>query len=162
MIPEGGDKPDMQNPESRFIPVTVDSWKTCIALELAPGQEDFVPSNLFSIAEAQFYPDAMSNAIYTENGQLIGYALNGRDASTEKWKIFRIMIDKFCQRKGNGESALRAIIGQISKKPDGNEILVSYQADNQVARRLYAKLGFVEQEKYVEGRVTALLRLKVA
>ena len=41
-------------------PVTVSNWRDCVALELAPKQKHFVPSNLYSIADAQFYPDAGS------------------------------------------------------------------------------------------------------
>ena len=72
------------------------------------------------------------------------------------------MIDKSHQGKGHGESAMREIIEQISKEPDGNEILICYQDGNEVARRLYAKLGFVEQEIDAEGKVTARLKLSMA
>ena len=62
-------------------------------------------------------------------------------------------------RQVYGEGAMREIIAQISKEPDGNEILICYQDGNQVARRLYAKLGFIEQEIDTSGKVTALLTL---
>jgi diamine N-acetyltransferase len=143
-------------------PVAVTNWKACIALKLAPGQEKFIPSNLYSIAEAQFYEHSRSTAVYNEENQLVGYALFGRDIFTNKWKIFRMMIDKSYQGKGYGESAMKEIIEQISKQPDGSEILICYQDHNEVARGLYAKLGFVEQEIDVEGKVTALLKLSVA
>jgi diamine N-acetyltransferase len=151
----------MENTSIRLEPVTVNNWKSCIALELAPDQEGFVPSNLYSIAESQFYPDARSTAIYNERNQLVGYALWGRDILADKWKIFRVMVDKSHQRQGYGKSAIRAIIAQISQEPDGHEILISYQTDNETARRLYAKLGFVEQEIDPEGKVTALLKQAV-
>jgi diamine N-acetyltransferase len=143
-------------------PVTLTNWKACAALELAPGQENFLPSNLYSIAESQFYEHSKSKAIYNEHDQLVGYALFGRDIFTNKWKIFRMMIDKSYQCKGYGESAMKEIIGQITKEPNANEILICYQNDNQVARRLYARLGFVKQEIDVEGKVTALLKLNMA
>ena len=149
----------MKNMRVRLEPVTAKNWKACIALELAPDQKNFVPSNLYSIAEAQFYQYARSRAICDEHEQVVGYALFGRDIFTNKWKIFRLMIDKSHQGKGYGESAMLEIIGQISKQPDGNEILICYQDANQVARRLYAKLGFIEQEMDRDGKVTALFRL---
>lgn len=149
----------MKNAKVRLEPVTVDNWKACAALELAPGQEKFLPCNLYSIAESQFYEHSKSVAVYNEHSLLIGYALFGRDIFTNKWKIFRIMIDKAYQGKGYGESTMKEIFGQISKEPDGNEILICYQNDNQVARKLYASLGFVEQKIDVEGKVTALLIL---
>ena len=142
--------------------VTVTNWKACIALELTSGQEKFLPSNLYSIAESQFYEQSRSKAVYNEENQLVGYALFGRDIFTNKWKIFRMMIDKSHQCKGYGESAMKEIIEQISNEPDGNEILICYQDDNEVARRLYAKLGFVEQEIDVDGKVTALIKLDAA
>ena len=147
----------MKNSKVHLEPVTADNWKACAALELAPGQEHFLPGNLYSIAEAQFYEGSKSKAIYNGQDQLVGYALFGRDIFTDKWKIFRIMIDQSHQRQGYGESAMQELIRQIATEPGGNEILICYQNDNQVARRLYAKLGFVEQEIDVDGKVTALL-----
>ena len=152
----------MENVKVYLEPVTVTNWKACIALELAPDQEKFLPSNLYSIAESQVYEQSRSKAVYNEENQLVGYALFGRDVFTNKWKIFRLMIDKSYQCKGYGENAMKAIIEQISNETDGNEILICYQDGNEVARRLYAKLGFVEQEIDVEGKVTALLKLSVA
>lgn len=143
----------------RLAPVTIDNWKTCIALELAPEQKDFVPTNLYSIAEAQFYPSAKSNVIYNENNELIGYALFGHDVQTKKWKIFRIMIDQAHQHKGYGQAAMMEIITQIAQQPDGQQILICYQNDNQTARTLYAKLGFIEQTTDHNSKVTALLDL---
>ena len=149
----------MKNRKVRLEPVTVRNWKACIALELGPDQKNFLPSNLFSIAEAQFYEHAQSRVICNERDRVVGYALFGRDIFTTKWKIFRLMIDKSQQGQGYGEGAMREIIAQISKEPDGNEILICYQDGNQVARRLYAKLGFIEQEIDTSGKVTALLTL---
>lgn len=143
-------------------PVNAANWKACIALELTPSQEKFIPSNLYSIAEAQFYEQAKSTAIYNEENLLIGYALFGRDIFINKWKIFRIMIDKSFQGKGYGESAVKEIIKQIAQGPDQNEVLISYQNDNQAARKLYAKLGFIEQEIDVAGKVTASLKTSLA
>ena len=141
-------------------PVTVNNWKACIALELASDQQDFVSSNLYSIAEAQFYPDAKSRAIHNEENQLVGYALFGRDVLTWKWKIFRIMIDQSHQQKGYGKAAMKEIIKTISEESGCSDILICYQDSNQVARRLYASLGFVEQQISADGKVTAVLEMK--
>ena len=141
-------------------PVTVDNWRDCIKLQLDVNQEKFLPNNLYSIAEAQFYPEARSKAIYNESTQIVGYALFGRDVVTNKWKVFRLMIDKAYQGKGYGEAAMKEIITEIVRELKGNEILVCYQKPNQVAKRLYAKLGFIEQEVDSEGKITARLRVE--
>jgi diamine N-acetyltransferase len=141
--------------EITLIPVTIDNWKACVALDLEEHQKGFISTNLYSIAEAQFYPDAKSRAIYNAENKLVGYALFGHDVFTGKWKIFRIMIDKSHQRKGYGGAAMREIIKVISEQPDHSDVLICYQNNNQVARRLYAKLGFIEQEIDDTGKVTA-------
>ena len=137
-------------------PIKASNWKDCIDLQPAPEQMDWVPSNLYSIAEAQFYPEARSRAIYNQEDQLVGYALYGRDVSTGKWKIFRLMIDHAFQGRGYGKAALNQIITDISQRPDGDEILICYWDTNQAARKLYAQLGFVEQHNDLLGKVTAL------
>ncbi|MEM7132169.1 MAG: GNAT family N-acetyltransferase [Chloroflexota bacterium] len=141
-------------------PIAVGNWQAVIALKLAPDQQDFVPSNLYSIAEAQFYPDAQSRAIYNLIEEIVGYALYGRDVSTGKWKVFRIMIDAHYQGQGYGKAAMAAIIQEISAKPRGNQILIRYQKENTVAKRLYTELGFVPISTHEDSTVTAQLTLQ--
>lgn len=137
-------------------PITVDNWKACIALTVGPEQQVFVPSNLYSIAEAQFYPDAQPLAIYNVDGVLVGFVMYGRDVATGRWKIFRLMIDAFFQGQGYGRAALAQMVERIAAKPDGGAILVCYHSANEAARRLYTGFGFAEQSTSAEGVVTAL------
>ena len=69
--------------EVELKPVSVENWRACLDLALHPEQRGFVPSNLLSIAEAQFYPDAHSLAIYSKENELVGYALYGKDSETQ-------------------------------------------------------------------------------
>jgi len=140
-------------------PITRDNWKACIALSVDESQKDFVPTNLYSIAEAQFYPEAQPFAIYNEAGQLVGFVLYGRDILSGKWKVFRMMVDAAQQRKGYGQAAMKQVIEKIVRQPDGDEILICYHKPNQAAHKLYTQLGFVEQAVDSKGVVTALLKL---
>lgn len=140
-------------------PITVENWKACAELKLAPGQERFIHNNLYSIAEAQFYPEARSRAIVNAEGELVGYALFGRDTFSGWWKVFRLMIDAAHQQRGYGKAAMHVILDEIAREPDVQKILICYRDTNDVARKLYAKLGFVEHETDETGRVTAVLKL---
>jgi len=139
-------------------PITVDNWKECIGLKVKDEQADFLPSNLYSIAEAQFYPQAVPLTIYSEQDQMVGFVMYGVDVETRKWKIFRLMIDYVHQRKGYGRAAMEQVIDRLSAQPDCDQILIAYQTDNNAARRLYASLGFIE-ETVDDGKVTACLDL---
>ncbi len=82
--------------------MTATNWKARANLAVAKSQEGFVPSNLYSIAESQFYQGSCSRAVYA-NDELVGYALYGIEEATGHWKIFRLMIDEKFQGKGYGE-----------------------------------------------------------
>jgi diamine N-acetyltransferase len=138
--------------------ITAGNWQECVGLKVKEKQADFLPSNLYSIAEAQFYPQAVPLAIYSEQDQMVGFVMYGVDVKTEKWKIFRLMIDQAHQGKGYGRAAMTQAIERLSAQQDCDEILIAYQTDNDAARRLYASLGFLE-ETVSNGKVTARLNL---
>jgi diamine N-acetyltransferase len=145
--------------EVSLRPITVDNWLTCIRLTVPAPQESFVPSNLYSIAEAQFYPRARSRAIYNRDEQMVGYTLYGIDVSTGTWKVFRLMIDQGQQGRGYGRAALDHIIADVAAQPDGTALLISYHYDNTVAHRLYSNAGFVVQSSTAD-HLTARLELR--
>lgn len=139
----------------QLVPITKSNWKAVTELNLSSSQESYLPPNLYSIAEAQFYPDAQSKGIVVDD-VLVGYVLFGIDDETNEWKIFRFMIDALYQGKGYGRLALNCIIKSIRSDNPVRPIKIAYQEDNKVAKHLYTKFGFVE-EKVVDGVVTAVL-----
>lgn len=54
--------------------LTQDNWEDCIELKVHPEQENFVASNLYSIAEAQFIKGCVSLAIYNDD-ILVGFIM---------------------------------------------------------------------------------------
>lgn len=139
--------------------VTKFNWKECSKLFVADNQTAFVPSNLYSIAESQFYPDAVPLAIYCEN-QIVGFIMYGRDETSHKWKVFRLMVDAAHQGRGYARAALKQVIAEIFKQPDGSEIVICYHKSNEAACNLYAQLGFREQHTDDHDVVTALLLIR--
>ena len=138
-----------------LVPITKSNWKAVSDLKLSSSQETLLPSNLYSIAEAQFYPYAQSKAIVIDD-ILVGYVLYGIDDETHEWKIFRFMIDVQHQGNGYGRLALKCIIKSIRKRNPTGPIRIAYQENNVVAKQLYQKAGFVV-EKEVGAVVTAVL-----
>lgn len=137
-------------------PITVDNWKECINLRLDAAQQHFPPSNLYSLAESQFYLEAHRCAIYANDNQMVGFVLYGKEAASGKWKIFRLMIDHSFQQRGYGTATMHVVLARIAAEPDSDEIRISYQRSNVPAARLYQRFGFVEREE-VNGKVTAVL-----
>lgn len=99
-------KLEFRKPSIYLRPLDANNWKSVANLELALTQANFVPNNLYSIAESQFYPHSRSRAIYSQSEGLVGYALYGIDQTTGHWKVFRLMIDQRFQSKGYGKAAM--------------------------------------------------------
>lgn len=72
-----------------------------------------------------------------------------------------MLIDRRHQHKGYGRAVLEEIIGYVRKEaPDCTTIGLKYRPANEVARQLYASVGFVETDDYdEEGNVVAWLEL---
>lgn len=61
--------------------------------------------------------------------------------------IWRFMIDRRYQKQGFGKEALRLAIKFVKTFPCGESKVcwLSYEPENEVARKLYLKAGFVER-----------------
>jgi diamine N-acetyltransferase len=139
-------------------PLTRENWEECANLKVHETQAGMLPSNLHSIAAAQFYPESVPLAIYDSENRVVGFAMYGREMGTNRWKIFRLMIGAEFQRRGYGRAAMNQLIGRLRAIDDCQSIYISYQTNNEVARCLYRSLGFVEQDT-TGTKVTACLIL---
>lgn len=120
------------------------NWEECIQLKVKKEQENFIVSNLYSIAEMQFLPGFESYGIYL-NEIMIGFTMFGVDPDDGNYWIYRIMTDQKFQNQGFGKAALLKVIEEIEKKENRtNFIFIGYNPDNENAKRLYKSVGFVE------------------
>lgn len=156
-------------------PVTDQNLIEVLGLEVSEEQDDFVASNVFTLAEAyvalttgEFVP--MPYAIRAGE-ELVGFvalayvAVGSPSASgrtTGSYEMYRFMIDKRFQGNGFGRAALAAAIELLRSQPLGTatHIETSFVPGNEVARHLYAALGFEETgEQDEDGELIAVLPL---
>ena len=140
----------------RLKDVTEDNWRAVIDLKLDPEQEDLVASNLYSIAESRFDPDARPRAVYAGK-RVVGFLMY--DVQSRKASIYRFMIDRKHQGKGYGRAALSKALDEIRAIPKIRTVSIRYMPDNPVAKPFYASFGFVEVGKDEDGEIIADLTL---
>jgi diamine N-acetyltransferase len=155
-------------PEIR--PVTKDNWKELIRLKVREDQTGFVASNLYSIAESQFgfddddgnHWDTSACGIYDDNGKPVGFLMYGNNFLGSRLQafIFRLMVDESYQSMGYGRFGMNWILKQFEKDGRIKGLGISYEPENEVGRKLYASLGFVETGEMLGKEVLAVLRLK--
>lgn len=151
--------------------ITWDNWRACIKLELGEGQDKFVASNLYSLAQSYVSllnekQPPMTYAISME-GEVIGFIMmyyeskEESDHGVDSYGICRLMIDKKHQGKGYGKAAFLKALEYLKTYPQGPAayIYISYVPENEVARKMYLNLGFEETGEVVDGELIARLAL---
>lgn len=148
-------------------PVTQDNWNTLIKLKVSEDQKNFVASNLYSIAEAQFGFDDERHWNLTPYGVYaddtpVGFAMTGLNYGHSVFQglVIRLMVDEKFQGKGYGRAAMEALITGFKADEAVKNVCISYEPHNEVARKLYASLGFVETGEMIERETVALLKLR--
>jgi diamine N-acetyltransferase len=144
----------------RLAEVTADNWWAVVRLRLAPDQEDLVASNVYSLAESKFDPDARPRAVYAGK-RVVGflmYDVSRGKGKSRKASIYRFMIDRKHQGKGYGRAALKQALDEIKQIPRIKKVSISYMPSNPVAKPFYGSFGFVEVGVDDDGEMIAELK----
>ena len=154
-------------------------WK----LKVSRKQSSFVASNNNSLAEAYV---AITNGqvalpfAICKNNKPIGFLMIGYGANEDDYEgedprfvemakksycLWRFMIDKRYQNKGYGRRAMELALDYVRTFPAGKAetVWLSYEPENEVAKKLYASFGFEEMPEFYKGNegeeMPAILKL---
>lgn len=133
-------------------PVTVENWREVAGLRVAPGQEEWVAPNAYSLAEAAYGlgPELAEIrlaplAVYASiegRERPVGFAMVNHGPDEERFFIMRLMIDASFQGRRFGGAALDAILADLLSRPQAKEVGISVRRENVRARDLYLSRGF--------------------
>jgi diamine N-acetyltransferase len=148
-------------------PVTKQNWKALIDLKVRDDQKSFVASNLYSIAEMQFgfedegHWDAYAFGAY-EGETPVGFLMYCYNFDHSRFQSFvmRLMIDQNFQGKGFGREIMQQAMEIFRAEERIKNAGISYEPDNDPARKLYASFGFVETGEIVDGEMLAIVKLR--
>jgi len=136
--------------------LTKDNYLRCLQLEVKEDQQDFVASNLQSIADSKVYPELIPQTIYHED-TMVGFLMYNSVPQDGVYWILRLMIDRQHQGKGYARDAMLQLIELLKEHPGCTAIKISYEPANHGAEKLYESLGFQKTGEIVEGEVVACL-----
>lgn len=144
--------------------INAGNWREVLKLELHPGQEHYVASNVHSLAEAYVKPQLpvyLPLAVSNEEGQVVGFAMYACDpASAERHYVQRLMIDRKFQGRGYGRAAMTELLKLIRENGNCEEISLTVDPSNAHAQGLYRSLGFEGTGAMLDGQEIFTLRLK--
>ena len=147
----------------RLRAITGDNWRQAILLEVDKTQTAFVPSNLFSLAQAVYEPGYYPCGVYHE-GKMIGFVMyRGVEMGDYTlWYIARFMIDRFSQGQGLGRATLNAVLRRLRNRHSADGVLISYVPGNTAAKRLYTEMGFVDESLLWDDEICLVYRFAEA
>ena len=169
-----------ENKNVRLVNIDTDNFEELLDLKVTEEQKNFVASNIYSLAEAYATVSegeyAKPFGIYAGDKPvgflMIGYVGEDEEPDEDEefldfipgsYFIWRFMIDKDHQRKGYGKEAMRLALDFIRTFPCGKAeyCWLSYEPENEVARKLYASCGFKEWAYLPRGwdEIPAVLEL---
>ena len=153
--------------------ITYENFDDVFDLKVKQEQYPFVASNLYSVAEAyvtlvnggQVFPFAICDDDKLVGFIQLGYGENadqdGVSVEKDNYEIWRFMIDKRYQGRGYGREALRLALEFIRTWPCGKAeyCWISYEPENEAAKKLYAAFGFEETGEMCGDEAVAVLKL---
>lgn len=136
--------------------LTEENWRECARLSVADDQKHFVAPNAWSIAESKFNSNLYPYAVYNSEGAMVGFVMYEIEPEGDWW-VHRLMSDHRYQGHGYGKAVMLELIQRFMEDRERQTMLISYEPENEVARKLYANVGFEETGEILEGEVVARL-----
>ena len=158
----------------RLVEVNAKNIWDILKLQVSEAQKSFVAPNDLSIIEAYISITGNGHAfpfgIFDEEIP-VGFLMVGFDVDDSyehppylaygNYSIWRLMIDEKFQNKGYGRTAMELALDFIRTFPCGKAeyCYLSYEPENEIAKKLYAKYGFIENGEMDDEEVVAVLKL---
>lgn len=144
----------------RLEPVDAANWEAVAALEVAPEQRGFVVAPSRYLALCAYGGVGWTPLAIRTRGTVVGLLMWAVDPDEGAVWLGGILVDRRWQRRGIGRRAVRAAIELLSRQEETLAFALSYAPANDVARRTYAALGFVETGEVADDEVVARVRLE--
>lgn len=145
-----------RNVTVRLVDVDADNWRDVANVAAKPSQAQFVAATTYYLCLCHYGDDWHPLAI-EHDGEVVGHVMWGFDASDGSVWIGGLVIDADSQGRGLGRATMMALVDRFTI--DGRlDVALTYSPDNEVARSLYADLGFVETGEMDDDEIVARLR----
>lgn len=133
-------------------PITQDSLRSYLRLEVAEHQKAYVATNPISIAQAAFAAHPWQRGIHADEVP-VGYVLVDLDEAEGPPCIWRFMIDQRYQGLGFGTRAIRLIVDEVRRIRAPERVVLSTVPGEHTPQPFYERLGFRDTGERDEGEL---------
>lgn len=144
-----------------LVPITKHNVRDVFELTLAPGQEEFVSTNAWSLAQAYAESSiAWPRAVVAED-TVVGFVMLEIDPDEEDGRPFwlwRLMVDRVHQGQGHGKAAVGLATDHL-RSLGASTLYTSWVPGENGPEGFYLKLGFEPTGELDDDEVVARLDL---
>lgn len=145
----------------QLVPITKDNVGDVYDLTVAPGQDEYVATNVWSLAQALAEHEiAWPRAIVADDG-VVGFLMLEIDPEEENGRPFwlwRLMVDAAHQRQWYGAAALRLAVEHL-RALDARQLFTSWVPGDGGPEGFYLKHGFEPTGELDDDEIVARLDL---
>jgi diamine N-acetyltransferase len=145
----------------RLEPITEANVKAVFDLAVAPGQEEFVASNAWSLAQALAEAAIAWPRAIVAGDEVVGFLMLEIDPDEKDGRpywLWRFMVGEAFQGRGHGSAALALALDEVRRR-GGSEIYTSWVDAAGGPGPFYMKRGFVPTGEIDDDEVVARLVL---
>ncbi|HOJ47539.1 MAG TPA: GNAT family N-acetyltransferase [Bacillota bacterium] len=143
----------------RLETVSEKTFSSVARLKVSPEQEQFVSSNLVSLAQAWLYYDFAKPFAIMDDDTVVGFMMLDWNEDERTVGVWRMMIGQDFQGRGYGRAAMEEAIRMIREAEKFDMIYLSYVPENTAAQKLYASCGFCETGEKIDDEIVMKLFL---
>jgi diamine N-acetyltransferase len=145
----------------QLVPITKDNVREVFDLGVSPGQEGFVATNAWSLAQAYAESSVAWPRAVVAVDVVVGFLMLEIDPEDEDGRPFwlwRLMIDAAHQRQGHGRAAL-SLAGDHLRSLGATELFTSWVPGDDGPEAFYLRLGFEPTGELDDDEIVARLDL---
>lgn len=137
--------------------INEDNYIDCLNLKASVGNQNWVDSVVYSLAEAWvYYKDTKPFAIYNDD-IIIGFV--SMYVGEENYQIINFLIDDAYQKQGFGSQAAKICIDYLRREYHAIRVSAPVELENTIAQNFWAKQGFAKSDTVEDGYVFMRLNM---
>ena len=147
-------------PVVNIAPVSSADWRAVAALTVTPEQRGFVAEPSYYLALCCFGEAGWRPLSMAVDGEVVGFLMWAIDPSDGSCWLGGVLVEAARQGHGIGRAGVAAALRHLSSEHGYRAFALSYHPENLRARRIYARLGFVETGERDGDEIVARWRLE--
>lgn len=130
----------------RLVDIHPDNWR--LELKVSEAQKTYVSDRSAILARAYAYRDYRSRAFVIYNSDTpVGMGLYYDLPEWNSYDFSQIFIDERYQGHGYGKTATKMVLDEMKQDGKYGKVVLCYKEGNDIAKKLYEELGFVEIDR---------------